>query len=41
MENRQYISFCKCGCGNGIVLKTDNENNKLSLQLVNDIFYNM
>ena len=39
MENNQYIRFCKCGCGNGVVLKFDKYDNDLSLQLVSDLFY--
>ena len=41
MKKNEYVTFCKCGCGNGIVLKADNEDNDLSLQIVSDNFYFM
>ena len=32
--------FCKCGCGNGVILKADNDEDfGVSLQLVSDNFY--
>lgn len=40
MEN-EYVTFCDCGCGNGVVLKFDKEDNELYMQLVSDIFYTM
>ena len=40
MKN-EFVTFCKYGCGNGVVLKFDNEDEKLSLQLVSDNFYLM
>lgn len=39
MGNNKYVKFCKCGCGNGVVLKFDREDGELSLQLVSDNFY--
>lgn len=39
MKNDENITFCKCGCGNGVVLKFDNEDDELSVQLVSDNFY--
>lgn len=39
MKNDEYVTFCKCGCRNGVVLKADNEDDELSLQLVSDNFY--
>lgn len=41
MKKNEFVTFCKCGCGNGIVLKTDNENEEVSLQIVSDNFYTM
>lgn len=41
MKENDLVTFCKCGCGNGVVLKFDNEDNELSLQLVSDNFYMM
>ena len=40
-KNREYKTmFCKCGCGNGVVLKADNDKDfGVSLQLVSDNFY--
>lgn len=40
-KDRNYKTmFCKCGCGNGVILKTDNDKDLgVSLQLVSDIFY--
>lgn len=39
MNDDKYVLFCKCGCGNGAVLKFDNEDDELSMQLVSDNFY--
>ncbi len=39
MKQNENVTFCKCGCGNGVVLKFDNEDNEFSLQLVSDSFY--
>ena len=39
MTQNEHVTFCKCGCGNGVVLKFDNEDNEFSLQLVSDSFY--
>ncbi len=39
MKQSEHVTFCKCGCGNGVVLKFDNEDNEFSLQLVSDSFY--
>lgn len=39
MKENKYVTFCKCGCCNGVVLKFDNEDNELSIQLVSDNFY--
>lgn len=25
MKENEFVTFCKCGCRNGIVLKADNE----------------
>ena len=41
MDNNEYVTFCKCGCGNGIILKADSEENEVSLQVVSDNFYFM
>ena len=34
--------FCKCGCGNGVIIKADNTDKDLGvlLQLVSDNYYN-
>lgn len=39
MKEDEYITFCKCGCRNGVILKFDNEDEELSVQLVSDNFY--
>lgn len=39
MNENQFIAFCNCGCGNGVVLKFDNEEDELSVQLVSDNYY--
>lgn len=37
---RYKTMFCKCGCGNGVILKADNDKDfGVSLQLVSDNFY--
>ncbi len=39
---KQFSSYCKCGCGNGVVFKfeDDKEDDEyLSVQLVSDNFY--
>lgn len=41
MKKNEFVTFCKCGCGNGIVLKADNEDEEVSLQIVSDNFYTM
>lgn len=41
MKENEFITFCKCGCDNGIVLKADNEDEEVSLQIVSDNFYSM
>lgn len=41
MMKNEYVAFCKCGCMDGVVLKADNTDNELSLQLVSDYFYLM
>lgn len=41
MKQNEFITFCTCGCGNGIVLKADNEDEEVSLQIVSDNFYTM
>lgn len=41
MKKNEYVTFCKCGCGNGVVLKFDNEDDELSVQLVSDNHYTM
>lgn len=41
MDKNEYVAFCNCGCGNGMVLKFDKEDDELSLQLVSDNFYTM
>ena len=40
-NNRDYKTmFCKCGCGNGVVLKAYNDKDfGVSLQLVSNNFY--
>ncbi len=39
MKQNEFITFCTCGCGNGIVLKAERVDNDMSLQLVSDNFY--
>lgn len=39
MKDNNYAMFCKCGCGNGVILKADKEHDEVSLQLVSDRFY--
>ncbi len=41
MKKDEYVTFCKCGCGEGIVLKADKDDHELSLQLVSDNHYLM
>ncbi len=41
MKKNEYVTFCKCGCMDGVVLKADNNDHELSLQLVSDNFYFM
>lgn len=41
MSNKEFIKFCKCGCGNGIVLQFEKEGGELYLQLMSDNFYLM
>ena len=41
IEKNEYITFCKCGCKNGVVLKAYNDDHELSLQFVSDNFYLM
>lgn len=41
MKKNEYVTFCKCGCSDGIVLKADNNDHELSVQLVSDNFYSM
>lgn len=41
MKKNEDVTFCKCGCRNGIVLKADIEDDNLSLQIVSDNFYIM
>lgn len=41
MKENEFVTFCNCGCGNGIVLKADNEDEEVSLQIVSDSFYIM
>ena len=41
MKENEFVTFCNCGCGNGIVLKADNEDEEVSLQIVSDTFYIM
>lgn len=41
MKENEFVTFCNCGCGNGIVLKADNEDEEVSLQIVSDNFYIM
>ena len=41
MKENEYVTFCKCGCGNGIVLKAERVDDDTSLQLVSDNFYIM
>lgn len=41
MKANEFVAFCNCGCGNGVVLKFDNEDNELSVQLVSDNHYTM
>lgn len=39
-KNKYKTMFCKCGCGNGVILKADNDKDfGISLQLVSDNFY--
>lgn len=39
MKENEYVTFCKCGCNDGVVLKFDTEDDELSLQFVSDNFY--
>lgn len=41
MKENEFVTFCNCECGNGIVLKADNEDEEVSLQIVSDTFYIM
>lgn len=41
MKLNEHVTFCNCGCRDGVVLKADNEYGDLSLQLVSDNFYIM
>lgn len=41
MKENEFVTFCNCGCGNGIILKADNEDEEVSLQIVSDTFYIM
>lgn len=41
MKKDEYVAFCKCGCGEGVILKADNDDHELSLQFVSDNFYLM
>lgn len=41
MRKDEYVMFCKCGCGEGVVLKVDKECGDLSIQFVSDNFYLM
>ena len=41
MKENEYVTFCKCGCGDGVVLKFDTKDDELSLQFVSDNFYVM
>lgn len=41
MKKNEYVTFCKCDCGNGVVLKFDDEDEELSVQLVSDNYYIM
>lgn len=41
MKENEFVTFCNCGCGSGIVLKADNEDEEVSLQIVSDTFYIM
>lgn len=41
MKKDEYVTFCKCGYGEGIVLKADNDDHELSLQLISDNHYLM
>lgn len=39
-KNKYKTMFCKCGRGNGVILKADNDDDfGVSLQLVSDNFY--
>lgn len=39
-KNSYKTMFCKCGCGNGVILKADDDEDwGVSLQLVSDNFY--
>lgn len=39
-SKRYKTMFCKCGCGNGVIIKSDNDKDfGVSLQLVSNIFY--
>ena len=39
MKNNEYVTFCRCGCMDGVVLKFDKDDDELSLQFVSDNFY--
>ena len=40
-DSRYCAAYCKCGCGNGVILKMDDDDGDsgISLQLVSDNFY--
>ena len=39
-DSKYCVAYCKCGCGNGVVLKVDDDGDSgISLQLVSDNFY--
>ena len=39
MKNNEYVTFCRCGFMDGVVLKFDKDDDELSLQFVSDNFY--
>lgn len=39
MKANKFVTFCNCGCGNGVALRFDKEDDELSVQFVSDNYY--
>lgn len=37
--NKRCVLYCDCGCENGVILKTENDENGYYISLVSDIYY--